>query len=74
VLFRSAPADRQDYGSSLLYDLSANPDLNRITSMLNVLGLPPAAFVSAPMQVDVNYVLIVGEDYQPCFNPDGLAP
>ncbi len=71
---RLAPADRQDYGSSLLYDLSTNPDLNRITSMLNVLGLPPAAFVSAPMQVDVNYVLIVGEDYQPCFNPDGLAP
>ncbi len=71
---RLAVADRQDYANSLLYDLSATPDLSRAGSLLNVLGLPPAAFVSAPMQVDINYVLIVGADYQPCFNPNGLAP
>ncbi|MCX6033526.1 MAG: LCP family protein, partial [Chloroflexi bacterium] len=67
---RLAVADRQDYANSLLYDLSANPDLSRITSMLNVLGLPPAAFVPAPMQTDINYRLIVGADYQPCFKPE----
>ncbi len=50
------------------------PDLSRISSILNVLGLPSAAFVSAPMQVDINYVLIVGADYQPCFNPATIAP
>jgi hypothetical protein len=71
---RLAVADRQDYANSLLYDLSANPDLSRITSMLNVLGLPPAAFVPAPMQMDINYRLIVGADYQPCFKPETLAP
>jgi LCP family protein required for cell wall assembly len=71
---RLAISDRQDYANSLLYDLSAIPDLSRIDSLLNVLGLPPAAFVSAPMQVDINYVLIVGADYQPCFNPASLSP
>jgi LCP family protein required for cell wall assembly len=71
---RLAFADRQDYANSLLYDLSDTPDLSRAGSLLNVLGLPPAAFVTAPMQVDINYVLIVGADYQPCFNPATIAP
>jgi LCP family protein required for cell wall assembly len=71
---RLAPADRQDYSNSLLYDLSAIPNLTRGTSLLNILGLPPDAFVSAPMQVDLNYVLLVGADYQPCFNPAALTP
>jgi hypothetical protein len=67
-------ADRQDYVNSLLYDLSVTPDLNRGGSLLNVLGLPPEAFVTAPMQEDMNYVLIVGADYQPCFNPASIVP
>lgn len=67
-------ADRQDYANSWLYDLSASPDLNRIGSILNILGLPPSAFVSAPNQADVNFVFIVGADYQPCFKPASLAP
>jgi LCP family protein required for cell wall assembly len=71
---RLAAADRQNYVNSLLYDLSASPDLSRISSILNVLGLPSGAFVSAPMQADINYVLIVGADYQPCFNPATIAP
>ena len=71
---RLAMADRQDYANSLLYDLFVTPDLNRAGSLLNVLGLPPAAFVTAPMNVDINYVLIVGADFQPCFNPATIAP
>ncbi len=71
---RLAPADRQDYANSLLYDLAATPDLSRISSLLNVLSLPQEAFVSAPMQADINYVLIVGSDFQPCFNPATIAP
>jgi polyisoprenyl-teichoic acid--peptidoglycan teichoic acid transferase len=71
---RLALADRQNYDNSLLYDLSDSPDLSRATSLLNVLGLPPAAFVTAPMPVDINYVLIVGADYQPCFNPESITP
>jgi LCP family protein required for cell wall assembly len=71
---RLAVADRQDYANSLLYDLSDTPDMNRAGSLLNVLGLPPEAFDTAPMRQDVNYVLIVGADYQPCFNPATIAP
>ena len=71
---RLASADRQNYVNSLLYDLAETPDMNRVNSLLNVLGLPLEAFVTAPMQVDMNYVLIVGVDYQPCFNPAGISP
>jgi LCP family protein required for cell wall assembly len=71
---RLAPADRLNYANSLLYDLSATPDLNRATSLLTVLGLPSSAFVTAPTQANTNYVLVVGADYKPCFNPSGLAP
>jgi polyisoprenyl-teichoic acid--peptidoglycan teichoic acid transferase len=71
---RLATADRQDYANSWLYDLAVTPDMSRASLLLNVLGLPPAAFVTAPMQTDINYILIVGADYQPCFNPAGLAP
>jgi LCP family protein required for cell wall assembly len=71
---RLATADQQDYTSSLLYDLAASPDSTGGISLLNALGLPPAAYVSAPTTADVNYVLIVGADYQPCFNPSGLSP
>jgi polyisoprenyl-teichoic acid--peptidoglycan teichoic acid transferase len=71
---RLAPADRQDYVNSLLYDLGATPDRNRANSLLTILGLPSSAFVTAPTQADMNYVFIIGADYQPCFNPSGLAP
>ena len=71
---RLAPADRLDYANSLLYDLGAVPDLNRAPSLLAILGLPSSAFVTAPTQADMNYVLILGADYKPCFNPGGLAP
>jgi LCP family protein required for cell wall assembly len=71
---RTAFADRQDYASSLFYDLTAAPDMNLDGSLLAVLGLPSSALVSAPMQTDISYVFIVGADYQPCFNPTNMAP
>jgi hypothetical protein len=71
---RLAPADRLDYANSLLYDLAAVPDFIRANSLMTILGLPSSAFVTAPTQADMNYVLILGADYQPCFNPSGLTP
>ncbi len=71
---RIAFADRTDYPVTLLYDLTATQDPNRAASLLAVLGLPYSALVSAPMQSDVSYVLILGADYQPCFNPANLSP
>jgi LCP family protein required for cell wall assembly len=71
---RITPADRLDYANSLLYDLSGTPDINHANSLLTILGLPSSAYVTAPNQADTNYVFIVGADYKPCFNPNGLAP
>jgi LCP family protein required for cell wall assembly len=71
---RLKPSDRQDYAASLLYDLGATPQANRDASMLAILGLPTSALISAPTETDVNYVLIVGQDYQACFDPTNMAP
>jgi len=71
---RTAASDRSDYANSLLYDLSSAQDPQRAASLLAILGLQPSALVSTPMQSDVPYVLIIGADYQPCFNPSNLAP
>ena len=71
---RLAPADRQNYSQTLLYDLSSPPDPATASTLLAVLGLPKSAYVSAPRPSDVPFVLILGADYQPCFNPANLAP
>jgi polyisoprenyl-teichoic acid--peptidoglycan teichoic acid transferase len=71
---RLAPADKQDYTQTLLYDLTSNPDLSRGGILLSLLGLDPADFVTSPRQSDVPYVLLLGSDYQPCFNPAGVTP
>jgi LCP family protein required for cell wall assembly len=59
---------------SLLYDLGAVPDIGRVAALLAILKLPSSAFVAYPRESDVPYVLLVGADYQPCFNPTNLAP
>lgn len=71
---RFAPADRRDYPATLLYDLTLDQDPARAASLLAVLGLQPRALISAPMEVNVSYVVIVGADYQPCFSPNHMAP
>jgi LCP family protein required for cell wall assembly len=72
---RTAPADRTNYSGSLLYDLTTVQDPNQVSSLLAILGLPQTALVSATMpNSGVPYVLIVGADYQPCFNPSNMAP
>ncbi len=71
---RLAPSDRTDYSGSLLYDLSASPNPAQDAALLAILGLSPSALVMAPMQSDVPYVLIIGADYQPCFNPASINP
>jgi LCP family protein required for cell wall assembly len=71
---RLAPADSLGYTNTLLYDLTSAPDMNRVSSLLAILGLQQPAFVSAPMAADVPYVVMIGADYQPCFQPENLAP
>jgi LCP family protein required for cell wall assembly len=71
---RLASADRRDYGYSTLIDLTANPDANRNSNMLSILGLAPANLASLPDGTSpVHYRLILGADYNPCFSPEQLS-
>ncbi len=68
-------ADHRQHAASLLYDLSADQNPQRTASILAVLGLTERALVAVPdFESDVDYVLIVGNDYQPCFKPAELTP
>jgi polyisoprenyl-teichoic acid--peptidoglycan teichoic acid transferase len=70
-----APADRRDYATSVLVDLTPDQDYNRSALLLTVLGLQPAQLVSIPdPNSTVQYRLIIGYDYQPCFQPESLSP
>ena len=68
-------ADNRAHTASLLYDLTPDQNRSRTASLLAVLGLPDQALVSAPSSNNkVSYALIVGSDYNACFNPSSLTP
>jgi LCP family protein required for cell wall assembly len=70
-----AAPDRNNYSTSLLYDFTQTQDPNKLASLLAILALPQTAVVSQPQpDTSADYVLIVGSDYKPCFNPVNLAP
>src|SRR5258706_11197506 len=68
-------ADNRQHAQTLLYDLTPGQDRNRSSSLLAVLGLLDPALVSVPSaNSESAYALILGNDYNPCFDPHGLAP
>ncbi len=72
---RLARADRRNYEQSWLYDVTSEQDARRAAHLLSVLGLPQSALVAAPgYRQGVSYVLILGADYQPCFQPQKIQP
>ena len=69
------PADNRSHAVSLLYDLTADQDRTRSSSLLAVLGLPESALVSVPSKNSkVSYAIIAGADYNPCFDPAAMTP
>jgi LCP family protein required for cell wall assembly len=67
-------ADRQDYSNSVLIDLSPTQDANTRNTILNGLGLYSATVLSLPdPNSPVQYRLVLGYDYQPCFQPQNLS-
>ena len=65
------PSDRQDYAYSVLIDKSATQDS---TPILNVMGMLPGSVISSPdPNSKAHYLLIIGNDYQPCFRPENLG-
>jgi hypothetical protein len=68
------PSDRQDYAYSVLIDKTATQDRNQSTPILNVMGLLSGSLISSPdANGSVNYLLILGYDYEPCFKPEQLG-
>jgi len=68
------PSDRQDYAYSVLIDKSVAQDRSVSDSILNVLGMLPGSLIPAPdPNSTAQYLLILGNDYQPCFRPESLS-
>jgi polyisoprenyl-teichoic acid--peptidoglycan teichoic acid transferase len=68
-------ADSHNYSSSILVDLTTAQDGNQRFALLNSLGLSgTASQISLPdPNSPVQYRLIVGYDYEPCFKPEALS-
>ncbi|HJW90973.1 MAG TPA: LCP family protein, partial [Anaerolineales bacterium] len=65
--------DGQDHVQTSLYDFRVAQDPERSTHLLSSLGLPETHLVASPdLTSPVPYRLVLGEDYQPCFDPAGL--
>jgi LCP family protein required for cell wall assembly len=71
---RVAQIDARNHPTTLLYDLTSDQNAGNSAALLSVLGLPSTALVSLPdPNSAVPYVLILGADYNPCFNPAQLT-
>ncbi len=68
------PSDRQDYAYSVLIDKTAVQDRSMSNPILNVMGLTSGSLIPAPdANSTANYLLILGNDYEPCFRPEKLG-
>jgi hypothetical protein len=67
-------ADRRDYSSSVLVDFTPAQDSNQQQAIISTLGLYNANIISLPdANSQVKYRIILGADYQPCFEPQDLS-
>jgi len=69
-----ANADRINYSNSVLIDMTKSQDPNARNAILANLGLTSASILSMPnTNSSIQYRLILGSDYQPCFQPQDLS-
>jgi len=67
-------ADRRDYANSVLVDFTPGQDASQRQTIINSLGLYSANVLSLPnANSPVQYRVILGADYQPCFQPQELT-
>ena len=67
-------ADRRDYANSVLVDFTPGQDSAERQTIINVLGLYSANVLSLPdPNSTVKYRVILGQDYEPCFQPESLT-
>jgi len=67
-------ADRRDYNASVLVDFTPEQDVAARSAILASLGLYSAGEISLPDgSSPVAYRVILGYDYEPCFQPQDLS-
>jgi polyisoprenyl-teichoic acid--peptidoglycan teichoic acid transferase len=67
-------ADSRNYANSVLVDYSVAQDPNQRQTILNVLGIYSANVLSMPdPNSKTQYRLIIGAEYEACFDPEDLA-
>jgi polyisoprenyl-teichoic acid--peptidoglycan teichoic acid transferase len=67
-------ADRRDYSSSVLVDYTPAQDPNQQQAIASILGLYNANIISLPGANNAaQYRVILGYDYQPCFQPHDFS-
>jgi hypothetical protein len=66
--------DQTDHKRTLLYDFTTGDDAEQAGMLLQALGLQSSSFIASPDPASaIPYRLVLGEDYNPCFNPADLA-
>lgn len=69
-----SPADRRDYASSVIVDLTPGQDPTQRQTVISSLGLFSASVLSLPdANSPTQYRVILGYDYEPCFQPQDLS-
>jgi hypothetical protein len=69
-----SPADRRDYSSSVIVDLTPGQDPTQRQTIISTLGLYSASVISQPdSNSPTQYRVILGYDYEPCFQPQDLS-
>ncbi|MFN8383077.1 MAG: LCP family protein [Anaerolineales bacterium] len=67
-------ADRRDYANSVLVDFTPGQDATQRQTIINSLGLYSANVLSLPgASSTAQYRVILGADYEPCFQPQELT-
>ncbi len=67
-------ADRRDYNSSVIIDSTLGQDSTQRQTIISTLGLYSANVISLPdANSPVQYRVILGYDYEPCFQPQDLS-
>ena len=67
-------ADNRQYGNSVLVDFTPTQDSSQRQTIIDALGLYSANVLSIPdPNSNVQYRVIIGADYEACFNPEDLS-
>ena len=70
----TSTADRRDYPASVLVDFTPAQDPNQRQAIISTLGLYNANIISLPDgNSPAQYRVILGYDYEPCFQPQDLS-